>query len=197
MIDPEYLRLVEDLADNPAELLRTRQVVPDRLLEHDPRVLPGARLPDAPDDRREGRGRRGAIENPSAPGAQLGVERNEALAKRGEGLWVVKGRGDVSEPSRERLPASLIQPVARELLDPAASALAKAGVVERGSSRADDRVAVGHEALVGQVVQRREQLAAGQIPGRAEHDERLGCRRCECHGAPPSTVLRQARPAHP
>ena len=39
MVDPEDLRLVEDPADDPAQLAGARQVVPDRLLEHDPGVL--------------------------------------------------------------------------------------------------------------------------------------------------------------
>ena len=42
MVDAEDLRLVEDLAHDAAELARACQVVPDRLLEHDPRVFPEA-----------------------------------------------------------------------------------------------------------------------------------------------------------
>ena len=38
MVDPEHLRLVEDLARDAVELARARQVVPDRLLDHDPRL---------------------------------------------------------------------------------------------------------------------------------------------------------------
>jgi len=156
--------------------------VPDRLLEHDPCVFREAPLADPADDRREGRGRRAAIEEPPTLGAKFGVECHETLAKRAEGVWVVERRGDVGEPSRERLPASLIQPVAGELLDRPAGALAEARVVEAASARADDRVVLGQQPLVGQVVECRKQLAAGQVAGRAKDDQRLGWRRGECHG---------------
>ena len=131
VVDPEHLRLVEDLAHRATELTGARQVVPDRLLEHDPRLLPEAALADPADDRRDGGGRRAAIEQPPTLAAKLGVERHEALAQRPEGVRVVERRGDVGEPSRERLPAPVIEPVAGELLDPAADALAKSASLGR------------------------------------------------------------------
>ena len=69
MVDTKDLPLVKDLAHDAAELERTCQIVPDRLLEHDARVLPKAPLPDAADDRREGRGGRPAVEEPPTVGA--------------------------------------------------------------------------------------------------------------------------------
>jgi hypothetical protein len=69
--------------------------------------------------------------------------------------------------------------VAGELLDSAADPLAKVRVVEAAPTRADDRVALRQETLVAEVVEGREQLAAGQIAGRAEDDERLRWRRRE------------------
>jgi hypothetical protein len=113
------------------------------------------------------------IEEPPALGAKLGVECHEALPKRVKGACVVERRGDVGEPLRERLPASLIKSVAGELLDRPTGALAEAPVIEAASARADDRVALRHKAVVGQVVQRRKQLAAGQIAGRPEEDQSL------------------------
>jgi hypothetical protein len=112
VVDPEHLRLVEDVAHRAGELAGARKVVADRLLEHDPRLLPEAALADPADDRREGRGRRAAIEQPPTLAAELGVERHEALAKAAEGLGVVERRGDVGEPLHEGLPAWLIEPVA-------------------------------------------------------------------------------------
>jgi len=161
MVDPKHLRLVEDLAHDAAELTGARQVVPDRLLQHDACVVAEALLADPADDRRKGRGWRAAVKEPPSLGAQFGVECHEALAERAEGGRVVERRGDVGEPSRERLPAPLIEPVAGELLDRPAGALAEARVVEATAARAHDRVAFRHKALVGEVVQRREQLAAG------------------------------------
>jgi hypothetical protein len=70
----------------------------------------------------------------------------------------------------------MVKPVAGELRDPAADALAKVRVVEAAPARAHDRIALRQEALVAEVVERREQLAARQIAGRSEHDERLGWR---------------------
>jgi hypothetical protein len=184
VVDAKDLRLVEDLAHGTVELTGAREIVPDWLLEHDPCIFPEAPLADPADDRREGRGRRGAVEEPPTLGAKLGVEPHEALAKQAEGVGVVERRGDVGEPSREGLPATLIQSVAGEIFDRPAGALAEAGVVEAASARADDRVALRQQALVGQVVEGRKQLAAGQIAGRAEDDQRLGWRRGECHGNP-------------
>jgi hypothetical protein len=40
MVDAKDLLFVEDLAHDAAEFERARQVVPDRLLEHDPCVSP-------------------------------------------------------------------------------------------------------------------------------------------------------------
>jgi hypothetical protein len=176
MVDPEHARLVEDLARDAVELARACQIVSDRFLDHDPRLFPEARLADPVNDRREGRGRRGAVEEPPAPGATVDVEGDEALAQRLEGVRVVEWRGDVGKLSRERLPASVVQPVAGELLDPAAGPLAKIRVVEAAPTRADDRVALRQEALAAEIVEGREQFAAGQIAGRAEDDERLGWR---------------------
>jgi hypothetical protein len=56
---------------------------------------------------------------------------DEAIAQRPEGIRVVEWRGDVGRRSRERLPASVVQPVAGELLDPAAGPLAKAASSRR------------------------------------------------------------------
>jgi hypothetical protein len=186
MVDPEHLRLVENSARDAVELARACQVMADRLLNHDPRLFPEPRLADPLDDRRKGRGRRRAIEEPPAPGAKVGVEGEEALAQRPEGLWVVERRGDVGKLSSERLPASVVKPVAGELLDPAAGPLAEVRVVEAAAARADDRVALRQQPLVGQVVEGREQLAARQIAGRAEDDDRLPWWRGEGHGAHPS-----------
>ena len=46
MVDPKNLRLVKDFAHGEAELTGTRQVVPDRLLEHDPSAFPEMPLAD-------------------------------------------------------------------------------------------------------------------------------------------------------
>ena len=156
---------------------------------------PRPRLADPPHDRREGRRRRAAIEQPPALGAELGVERREPLAQRAEGGRVVERRGDVGEPSRERLPAPLVQPVAGELLDRPAGALAEVLVVEAASARADDRVTLRQQALVGQVVERRKQLAARQIARRAEddHDQRSDPPRAR----PPEHRSRAGRPNVP
>ena len=78
-------------------------------------------------------GRRGAVEEPPAVGAKVGVEGDER-SRSAEGVRVVERRGDVGELSRERLPASVIQPMARELLDPAAGALAERRVVEAAAA---------------------------------------------------------------
>jgi hypothetical protein len=189
MVDPKYPPLVKDLAHNSTELPRARQVVTDRLLEHDPRVLPEAPRADSPDDRREGRRRRSAIKQPPTFRAQLGVERYEAPPKPTERVRVVERRGHIREALGERLPASLTQPVARELLDPGPGAFAEVSVAELPSARTDDRIALRQQPLVGKVIQRRKQLPAGQITRRAKHNQRLRRRRDKSHsGHQPSST---------
>src|SRR5262249_60935048 len=73
-----------------------------------PMVPPESPLADPADDRGEGGGRRGAIEEPPTVGAKLGVKCHQALAKRAEGVRVVERRGDIGELSGERRPAPLI-----------------------------------------------------------------------------------------
>ena len=131
-------------------------------------IFPEVRLGDSLDDRREGRRRRGAIEEPPPLSAKLVVKRHEPIAERGEGGRIVQRRGDIRGPSREALPTLPIDPVARELFDRPAGALAEAGVVEAACARADDGATVGEQSLVGQVIERREQLALSQIAGRTE-----------------------------
>jgi hypothetical protein len=96
----------------------------------------------------------------------------------------VQPRGDIRELSSESLPACLIQPMARELLDAPAGTLAEFSTLKVATSRPDDRVTLGQKALVGQVVERRKQLTARQIARRAKHNQGLGWRRCKCHSAP-------------
>jgi hypothetical protein len=55
MVDPEHVRFVEDPARDVVQLARARQIVADRLLDHDRAPGPEARLADPLDDRREGR----------------------------------------------------------------------------------------------------------------------------------------------
>src|SRR5262249_28272584 len=123
------LFLVEDLVCSVAEVARACQVVSDRLLQHDPCVFRQVTLPDPPDDHREHRGRRGAIEEPLTSGVELGVEFQDTLVKRDAGAWDVERRAFIEELLRERLPARLVQSVTRELLDTSAGVLAEARVI--------------------------------------------------------------------
>jgi hypothetical protein len=97
VVDPEDLRLVEDLARDAVELTRACQVVPDRLLDHDSRLIPDSCLSDPLDDRRESRGWRGAVKEPPTLGTKVGVDRDQAIAQHPEGVRVVERRADVGE----------------------------------------------------------------------------------------------------
>jgi hypothetical protein len=77
MVDAK--RLVEHPAHDPSVLPGARQVAPDRLLKHDTCAGRKAVVPDSLDDRRESRGRIGAVEEPPTLGAELGVERLKSL----------------------------------------------------------------------------------------------------------------------
>ena len=163
MVDPEHLALIEDLAYHAAEPACTGQVVPDRLLEDDPGVGVEPGVANLADDRGEGRRRRGAIEEPPTLGAELRIERHQALANRSERGCVVQWRGHVGEGAREGLPTATVDSMASELLHAQPSSLAEVAVVDPASAGPDDRVALGQLPLVREVVQRRKELAVGQV----------------------------------
>ena len=182
VIDPEYLRLVEGLGDGVVQLLRAREVVPERLLDDDARprraraVLAGRRneprlLQVLHDDAEVG-GRHREIEEPIAGGTALLVEPLEVLAELAVGRGVLEGAGDVAETALEVGPERRIDGLAARVL---ADALLHLGaellVALRAPRHADHREAARQRAAHGEVVECRHQLAPREIAGGAEDDD--------------------------
>jgi hypothetical protein len=190
VVDAEDLVLVEHLAHDVVEVPRAREVVPDRLLEHDAGVLGEPPFPDPAHDAREDRGRRCAIEEPVPIRAEFGVEAHDTLVERDASARNIEWGADIEEPLCKRVPVSLVQSVEGELLDRAAGVLAEACVVEGSPTRPKHRVPRRLETLIGEVVLRGNQLATSEVAERAEDDHGLGRRRGKHHGAHPSARSR-------
>ena len=113
VVDAEDLRLVEDLAHDAAELARARQVVPDRLLEHDPRVVREA-APRRSGGRSSGRPT-AACRSRTAAGPRRRARRRASRAARAAGR---RRPGRRAAPRRRRAlartPASAPRPAGGE-----------------------------------------------------------------------------------
>src|SRR4029079_11552218 len=106
-----------------------------------------------------GRGREveGAVER-----VTLGLERVERLAELAVALLVVEGEPDVGQPLEQALEHGLVGLAARELLDRLAREVAELLVGLVAARDADQVEALPQRALVGEVVDRRQQLAPGE-----------------------------------
>ena len=168
------------------QLAGGRQVPPERLLDHDPRVPGAARLGQVPrHDGEQARRDRQVVHGPGGV-AQL-------AAQGAEGRRVVVVAVDVAEQADE-LPGRLVRPAAVRLdagQDPGAEPLQ----VPARPGDADDRhveVPVPHHLL-----ERRVDLLDGEVAGRAEEDQGIGLFRV--HEAPRwfGRVGRETRPNRP
>ena len=122
VVDAEHLRLVEDRVDDLVQLARALQVVPERLLQHDLRVLLQPGLAEPVDDVRVDGGWHGRVEEPAPLRAELGVDllevRREVVHRAGlRDLALV-----VRQTAGELVPGLALGRVVGELLE----------VVERG-----------------------------------------------------------------
>ena len=181
MIDPVDLLLVEHLADGGVDRLRGPEILAERLLQDDA----GARRDEVVglelvgDDLEQFR-RGGEIEgaHPVEPIGDQALQRAPAGIASRIDLRVV----DAPEEAPER---RVVQPLfgdegAQRLLDQVAEG--RAGQVLAGD--ADDARRIGELIVALAHEQRREQLAVGEIPRAAEHDdvERIDGDDPACHG---------------
>ena len=119
-----------------------------------------------------GRGRDAQVVQPGDVAAELVLELADDLRQR-----LVAGRlAHVEEPRRERLPVVVGHAVVRELVERAARVAAEAVVVEVVERRADD-AALGQQARLREVEQPGQQLAAGEVAGRAEQHHHVRAQR--------------------
>src|SRR5579875_3705157 len=148
-----------------------RLAEPAELDLHPARPEIGVAEPEHGDDRREGRRRDGEVEQaPWVPADRL-AGHGDRLGQR---LGVVGVGGAEAEPALERLPGRAGGAGQAELGDrgPGVGAELVLAHREPRGRGADHPVPVGQQAGLGQVEQAGQQLAPGQVAGRAEqHDD--------------------------
>ena len=189
VIDPIDLVLVEDGGDLAVEGLGAGQIGSERLLDDDAR--PAALRPAAAtvarhrqagpielvDDLGVQARRDGQVEEPIPRRPAVAVDPVEPPRQLHEGGRVVEVPAVVLDPARERLPdRRLGRLVTAVLVDPFEQVLAELRVGQISPREADHGELRRQEAAQQGVVERRTQLALGQVTGRPadDHRARLG-----------------------
>src|SRR6266511_1655134 len=181
MVDPEDLGLVEYLMESPVELLCALQVTAERFLYDDLGIPVQVALSEPLDDQWIGRGRRGAVVEPAAVRPFVPIDLFEVLSKMVHGHLAVELSRDVGEARLELGPLLPRQLASTELLDRGARALLEFLVLHLAPGVPDDGEPLREEPFHEEVIEGGEQLAFGEVAGRAEDDDRLGLRRLDHH----------------
>ena len=167
VVDPEDLLFRKHLADRVVDRARRLEVLADRLLEHDAGLLADeAELGEVPADRavEVGRGREVERAHLVGPLVELGHEVGPAVVAGPVHRHVV----EVVEEGGER---RVVEVVGRhEALQRVLRAGAERLHREFRARGADDPGGRRDLAVLVAVVQGRQQLAGGEVAGRAEHD---------------------------
>ncbi len=187
VVDSEDLLLVEDGVDERVELPRRGEVAAEGLLHDHPRPLPQpgpAKILDHP-----GRGGR----RQSQIVQQLCVVKLVAGGRdRGSQLLEAIAGGDEPKRLGEAVPGLALERPPPRTADRLAGELGELLVGEIAARGADQGEPLRHQAGLEEVEDPRQQLAAGQVPGRSEeHDHlivrnrrrrrRRGLQRFDCH----------------
>jgi hypothetical protein len=178
VVDAEDLPLTEDVVHDPLEAPRGGEVVPERLLDDHPHVaLLGAMqaglLERRRDDGEEGRRRREVV-RPVERHRALGVELGQGLAEPAVRRGVTEVEADVARALEQPVEHELVGRAARERADGLARQRPELVVGLLRARDPDEVEALGQRPLVGEVVERRQQLAAREVPRGPEDDERGG-----------------------
>jgi hypothetical protein len=206
VVDAEHLRLVEHLVDEAVQLPGAGQVRPERLFEDDAVPLLGPPVPDQGDQVGEGGRRRGAVVQPAALGAPVGVEALQQLVQPPEGIGVVEDAGLVEEGIGEGFPQLLVERCPGERLDGLPGEVPELVVVPFRRGVPDHGVALRQEPAAGEVVQGGDEHPPGEIAGSAEHDDGLRRRNGDAHFAasgcraffpPRAVMILMAEPSSP
>ena len=178
VVDAEDLRLVEDRADGVVDRLRRGEVVPDRLLQHDPgHLVDQAVLGQACRDGAEEAGCAGQVVDPDA----AGVDVPEPLGERAP-VGLVDVDADVLEAGDELFGRLGVEVGGgHEAGQLAADLVAVAVVVEACSRRGDDADVGGQLPVAVALVEGGQQLADGEVAGAAEDDDVAGSERGGSH----------------
>ena len=176
VVDAEDLLLVEDRQHVAVQLERLGQVGADRLLDHDPDLRALVRvelvLAELGDDNGEEGGRGRQVEDPVERDPRLLVELGRLLLEVVVDVVVVEGARHVAQPLEQPVEHLLVRLAARELLDRVAGHVAVVVVRDVRAGDADQVEALGQRALVGEVVERGQQLAPRQVARAAEDRHR-------------------------
>src|SRR3989449_3844219 len=185
--------LGESLAYHGVQRARALEAVPERLLDDHPhpRRCPGIPLlgrnaapVEVTDYLRVHAGRDRQVEQatPSRGARAVPVHSFQPRSERGVGLRVVQVPGHIEEALAEAVRDLRLAAVARELVQRVSHRRPERRVVESLSRDADHGEARREEAVLPQVVQRGEQLAACEVASSAEDDERARLRRLRREG---------------
>ena len=176
VVDPEDAVRREDVLDDRVELPGRREVVAEGLLDDDAAPRPGLGRGEAGPlellahgGERAGRDRE--VERVVAAGAALLVELGDGLGEQVEGGVVVEAAGDEADALGEGAPHLLAERGARVLLDRLVDDLAEVLVGPVAPGEPDEREAGRQQPAVGEVVDRRHELLAGEVAGDAEEHQ--------------------------
>jgi hypothetical protein len=173
MVDPEDLRLFEPGADIGVQAAGAGLVPAEGLLDHQPRPVPGGadvqrRFAQLDGNGAEQARRRGQVEDVPTGRAERAVAVREHVAEAAVSLGVVVAAADVAEAGPGRpvpdLPGDRTR-AGQASVRPLLVAHFRPGHADQGE--------LGPEPVIGgELAQRREELALGQVTGRAEDDQR-------------------------
>ena len=180
VVDPEDGVLGKCLLQRLGQLTRRLQVRSKRFL-HDDAVEPSAgrqagRL-NLHRDQRIRRRRGGAVEDSVTGNVPRVVEFLQLLRQSLEVFLLAEIDVDVRHGGEKRFQDAVVDRLGpRELMDLLRGVLAERIVGQIGHRRADNRKTRGQRALLGEVVQSGQELAATEITGGSEydHDGRIG-----------------------
>ncbi len=181
VVDAEDLLLVAGLQHQPVQRARARQIAAEGLLDHRPGEGALERRVDQPgrlellEQGGKGAGRRGEVVEPVAlRGAGL-VQLLELRAQPREGVGIVEGAGDVAHAGGEILPHLGVHRLLPRELAHRLAHVARELVVGVGAlGDADDAEGGRQVRAEREVVERRNELAVGEVAARAEDDHRTG-----------------------
>ena len=173
VVDAEHRLLGEHRGDDVIELACTLEVVAERFLDDDtaPRIMPGlgdAGAVELPAHHREIVRRNRQVER-DVPGGLAGrTELVEGLGEAVEALVAVERAGHEPQPLGEALPHVLAELGARAFLRALLGEFREFLVIPFPAPETDERESRRQQTSVGEVVDRRNELLARQVPGDSE-----------------------------
>ena len=185
MVDAVDLRLVQHLEELAVQRSSRLEIAPEWLLHDDapPAALFLSRQPDLmqlPGDLGEEARRCRQIVQIVAAGTSLGVDLRQGLLEARVGFRVIEVSDDPVETLLEPVP-DVLPELTRQVGPCLVLQLLAVLLVIEPAREADDSELVGEQPGFGEIVERRDQLAPGQVARGAEDHYRAGTgRSCRC-----------------